>query len=106
MTMPTMAVLRAMLERPAEPMYGLEICEAAELASGTIHPILARLEGVGWLESYWEDIDPRKEGRPRRRYYRFTSDGAEMARDALARAHRTRKRASALQLGLAGGDTR
>ena len=27
-------------------------------ASGTIHPILGRLEGLGWLESHWEDIMP------------------------------------------------
>ena len=29
-----------------------------------MHPILARLEGVGWLTSRWEDIDPSVEGRP------------------------------------------
>ncbi len=106
MTTPTKAVLRAMLERPTEPMYGLEICEAADLASGTIHPILARLEGAGWLESFWEDIDPSKEGRPKRRYYRFSPDGAELARDALARAYQARNRTGALRPGLAGGDVR
>jgi len=78
-----------MLVEPAGEMYGLEICSAAGLASGTIHPILARLEHVGWLESRWEDVDPREEGRPRRRYYRFSRDGAERARIALARAYQT-----------------
>ena len=58
-------------------MYGLQICEASGLASGTIHPILARLEGLGWLKSRWEEADPREQGRPRRRYYRLTEDGAE-----------------------------
>ncbi|MEU1725110.1 helix-turn-helix transcriptional regulator [Nonomuraea sp. NPDC005692] len=86
MTMPTMLVLHALLEDPARAMYGLEIRSAAELPSGTIHPILARLEGFGWLESSWEELDPREEGRPRRRYYRFTSDGAQLARQALDRA--------------------
>lgn len=87
MTLPTQLVLRAVLEDPTREMYGLEICEAAGLASGTIHPILARLEGIGWLESRWEATDPRQEGRPRRRYYRLTPDGAEEARLALAQAH-------------------
>jgi PadR family transcriptional regulator PadR len=56
-------------------------------ASGTIHPILARLEGIGWLESRWEEIDPRVEGRPARRCYRLTPDGIQPARGALARAY-------------------
>jgi DNA-binding PadR family transcriptional regulator len=67
-------------------MYGLQICAEAGLPSGTIHPILARLESLGWVESHWEDIDTHTEGRPRRRYYSLTTDGAELARGALARA--------------------
>jgi hypothetical protein len=43
---------------------GLEICAAAGLASGTVHPILARLERLGWLESRWEDIDPARVAAP------------------------------------------
>ena len=39
----TQAVLRALLTDPTHEMYGLEICAQAELPSGTIHPILARL---------------------------------------------------------------
>jgi PadR family transcriptional regulator, regulatory protein PadR len=86
MTLPTQLVLRVMLDEPAREMYGLQICEAAGLPSGTIHPILARLERLGWLESRWEDASPREEGRPRRRYYYWSKDGAERARIALAQA--------------------
>lgn len=86
MTLPTQLVLRTLLADPAREMYGLEICAASGLASGTIHPILARFEGVGWLRSRFEDIDPHEQGRPRRRYYRLTQDGAEHARAALAKA--------------------
>jgi PadR family transcriptional regulator PadR len=86
MTLPTQLVLRVMLADPAQEMYGLQICEAAGLPSGTIHPILARLERLGWLESRWEDASPREEGRPRRRYYYWSKDGAERARIALAQA--------------------
>ena len=86
MTLPTQLVLRTLLTEPTQEMYGLQICTEAGLASGTIHPILARLERVGWLESRWEDISPREQGRPRRRYYRLTKDGAERARIAMAQA--------------------
>jgi PadR family transcriptional regulator len=87
MTIPTQLVLRSLLAEPAQEMYGLQICEAAGLPSGTIHPILARLENEhGWLTSRWEDVKPEAEGRPRRRYYRLTEDGAERARIALAQA--------------------
>ena len=57
MTLPTQRVLSVLLSAPAEEKYGLEISVESKLPSGTIHPILARLEGVGWLESRWEDID-------------------------------------------------
>jgi PadR family transcriptional regulator PadR len=88
MTIPTQLVLEVLLAEPERERYGLEIGDAAELRSGTVHPILVRLEGVGWLQSRWEDIDPRAEGRPPRRYYRLTADGARAAQAALARAHR------------------
>jgi PadR family transcriptional regulator PadR len=54
MTLPTQLVLRALLAEPTREMYGLQIREAAGLPSGTIHPILARFEELGWLESQWE----------------------------------------------------
>jgi len=91
MTIPTQLVLRVLLAEPAEERYGYEIGESAGLASGTVHPILARLEGAGWLESRWEDVDSRTAGRPARRYYRLTADGAQAAGEALARAHRPRR---------------
>ncbi|MFC6022243.1 PadR family transcriptional regulator [Plantactinospora solaniradicis] len=86
MTLPTQAVLRTLLEDPSHEFYGLELCAAAGLASGTIHPILARLESLGWLRSRWEELDPHEAGRPRRRYYSLTSDGAVQALRALAQA--------------------
>jgi PadR family transcriptional regulator, regulatory protein PadR len=85
MTLSTRMVLQALLDASGQEMYGLEICKAANLPSGTIHPILARLDRWGWLESSWEDIDPVKEGRPRRRYYHLNGTGAVAARAALDR---------------------
>jgi PadR family transcriptional regulator PadR len=88
MTIPTRLVLHALLKDPARELYGVEIGAEAGLPSGTVHPILARFEALRWLESRWEDIDPRVEGRPPRRYYRLTPAGATLAREALARAYR------------------
>jgi len=88
MTIPTQRVLEALLADAERELYGLEIGEVAGLRSGTVHPILARLEGIGWLTSRWEDVDASAEGRPARRYYRLTADGVVAARAALARAYR------------------
>lgn len=91
MTIPTQLVLRALLHDPGAELYGVEIGAAAGLPSGTVHPILARLEGIGWVTSQWEDIDPSVEGRPARRYYKIDAQGAEAARNALAMAYQARR---------------
>jgi PadR family transcriptional regulator PadR len=86
MTVQTLAVLKVFANAPAEDHFGLEICRAAGLPGGTIYPILARLEGAGWLTSTWEQIDPVAAGRRPRRFYRLTPSGAEQARQALTQA--------------------
>jgi PadR family transcriptional regulator PadR len=88
MTMPTQMVLRALLADPGAELYGSEIGDAAGLMSGTVHPILARLEAAGWVESRWEDAHPQVVGRPVRRYYRITATGVEQAHVALSRVRR------------------
>lgn len=95
MTAPTRAVLEVFLDDPDAPRYGLEIGSHAALPSGTVHPILARLEGLGWLDSGWEDVDPSVVGRPRRRFYRLTAMGATQAQEALAVADARRSRLTA-----------
>jgi PadR family transcriptional regulator len=92
MTEPTKLVLRALLEEPTREMYGLEVCKAVGLPPGTVHPILTRFEDLSWLESWFETVDPSEVGRPRRRYYRLTVDGAERARNALELARQSRPR--------------
>lgn len=102
MTIATLMVLRAMLDQPTQEIYGLELSAKAGLATGTIHPILGRLEAIGWVTSRWEDVEPASAGRPRRRYYRLSPDGAEQAREALARATTRVATAWRLRPGLAG----
>jgi PadR family transcriptional regulator, regulatory protein PadR len=91
MTIPTQLVLQALLSEPGREFYGAELGDAAGLPSGTVHPMLARLERVEWVSSRWEDIDPSEAGRPARRYYRLTATGAEHARAALARVAKQRR---------------
>jgi PadR family transcriptional regulator PadR len=92
MSAETLRVLGAMLEDPLAWHYGLGLSTAAKIASGTIYPILARLEKAEWLESKWEDDAPgEKEGRPRRRLYRLTGEGERRAMvelDEIARVAR------------------
>jgi len=93
MTLQVKTVLRSMLSEPSREWYGLELCDLTELPAGTMYPILARLEGCGWLESRWENsAEQAVAGRPPRRYYQFSQDGAEAARVALALSHRPKSR--------------
>ncbi|WP_205354784.1 PadR family transcriptional regulator [Embleya scabrispora] len=80
-------VLRVFVEDPQQPRYGMEIMHAAHLASGSLYPILARLEKAHWIVGSTEDIDPKKEGRPARRHYTMTGEGLQAARQALAELH-------------------
>jgi PadR family transcriptional regulator PadR len=94
MTLQTQMVLRQALLEPNREWYGLEMVQATCLPTGTVYPIITRLEQAGWITSRWETPAEQQaeEGhaRPRRRYYRLTEDGAENARLALAKAHANR----------------
>ncbi|QXJ19952.1 helix-turn-helix transcriptional regulator [Actinomadura graeca] len=91
MTMQTQMVLRQALLEPAREWYGLEMMQATGLPSGTVYPIITRLEQCGWITSHWEDPSEHEmQGRPRRRYYQLTQEGTEAARLALAKAHQNR----------------
>jgi PadR family transcriptional regulator PadR len=50
---------------------------------GTLYKALSRLEEFGLLTSRWEDA-AAAEGRPRRRLYELTRQGARVAEQALA----------------------
>jgi DNA-binding PadR family transcriptional regulator len=77
-------VLAAFLEDPEAERYGLELMRASGHPSGTLYPILLRLQNAGWVEAYWEEIDPVTAGRPARRYYRLTPDGRISAHTEIA----------------------
>jgi PadR family transcriptional regulator, regulatory protein PadR len=82
-TRQTERVLAALLRDAHGHRYGLQISREAGLKSGTLYPILARLEAADWVVSEWERIDPSAEGRRPRRYYRLTGEGRRIARAAV-----------------------
>jgi PadR family transcriptional regulator len=82
MTTQTLRVLGAFTTSQPDELSGAEIAKRTGLQSGTLYPILARLEDAEWLESKWEAGDPRELGRPRRRLYQLTGFGAKSARAA------------------------
>ena len=73
MTAPLQRVLRAFLEDPAAPRYGYDLMKAAGLPSGTLYPMLARLEDQKLVTSAWET--PQAGGERPRRYYQLTGEG-------------------------------
>jgi DNA-binding PadR family transcriptional regulator len=96
MTLQTQLVLGELMADPARRIHGFELCAATGLPSGTVYPILLRLERLGWLKSEWEEPDVHvPAGRPRRRYYRLSEDGAASARTALRAAEASRLKAAA-----------
>ena len=94
MTASVLKVVAALLADPAADRYGLQLMHDTGLPSGTLYPILTRLERAGWVESQWERIDPVAEGRPSRRYYRLTADGAAAARREVALMQQQMSRAA------------
>jgi PadR family transcriptional regulator, regulatory protein PadR len=86
LTGPLERVLRVLLADPAAPHYGYDLMKAARLPSGTLYPMLARLQQEGLVDSEWEDQRPDAGGRPPRKYYRLTAEGARVARLELAHA--------------------
>jgi len=66
--------------------HGFDLLDATGLPSGTVYPILRRLEAAGLVKSRWEPVTiARDEGRPPRRYYQLTGAGAEALHEALER---------------------
>jgi PadR family transcriptional regulator PadR len=82
MTGPLERVLRAFLEDASAPRYGYDLMKAARLPSGTLYPMLARLEDEKLVTSEWET--PTEDGQRPRKYYKLTGEGVRVARLDLA----------------------
>jgi PadR family transcriptional regulator, regulatory protein PadR len=80
----TLRVLEAFLDDPSAELAGADLHKRSRIASGTLYPILLRLESAGWFLSRWEAVDPASVGRPRRRLYRLTPVGLARASELFA----------------------
>ncbi|MFI1205608.1 PadR family transcriptional regulator [Streptomyces sp. NPDC020883] len=80
-TSATLEVMEVFLAA-GEGLHGFAVAQAAGRPTGSIYPILARMEEAGWLESHWESEHPDP-GRPRRRFYVLTPDGMADTRSVV-----------------------
>jgi DNA-binding PadR family transcriptional regulator len=76
------AVLSLLLEAGGEWRHGYDFVRSTAVKSGTLYPLLIRLEGQGYLEAQWQA--PATPGRPPRHAYRLTAAGTRFAREILA----------------------
>ncbi|HYI48334.1 MAG TPA: PadR family transcriptional regulator [Allosphingosinicella sp.] len=59
-------------------LHGYDLCHRGAVKSGTLYPLLIRLEEQGYLEAEWQA--PAQAGRPPRHAYRLTATGRALAR--------------------------
>jgi PadR family transcriptional regulator PadR len=71
-------VLAVLLDARGAWSHGYELASLAGVKSGTLYPLLIRLEGQGYLEAEWQQ--PPEGGRPPRHAYRLTASGVQLAR--------------------------
>ena len=71
-------VLAVLLDARGGWSHGYELARLAGLKSGTLYPLLIRLEAQGYLEAEWQP--PSEGGRPPRHAYRLTASGVQLAR--------------------------
>jgi PadR family transcriptional regulator, regulatory protein PadR len=72
------SLLAALAKAGADWRHGYDLARSTGLRSGTLYPLLIRLEGQGYLEAEWQP--PAAAGRPARHAYRLTASGRELAR--------------------------
>lgn len=72
----TRSVLAALSADPSAWRYGYDLAKETGLASGTLYPLLMRLERREFLTARWE---PPNEGRKARHVYRLTASGLDYA---------------------------
>ncbi|MDV6329602.1 PadR family transcriptional regulator [Asticcacaulis sp. 201] len=79
-----LTVLAALLAAGNNWCHGYELAKQANIKSGTLYPLLIRLESQGYLEAVWQEAT--ETGRPPRHAYRLTASGKQLARHTLGEA--------------------
>ena len=75
----TKTLLAALLLQPRAWHYGYELSKGTGLKSGTLYPLLIRLNDQGLLESKW--LEPETPGKPPRHAYKLSPSGLAFARE-------------------------
>ena len=78
----TSLLLSIMLESSAQWRHGYHLSQITGFKSGTLYPLLMRLEEQGFLASKWQDGE--RPGGPPRHVYRLTASGRVLARERRA----------------------
>ncbi len=73
--MQAVEILAVMVQDPTAEYYGLDLGKRVGVLTGTVYPLLRRLEDAGWLVSAEEEIDPAVAGRLHRRLYHSSDRG-------------------------------
>ena len=71
-------LLQALLAARGRWSHGYDLTSATGIKSGTLYPLLIRLEAEGLLEAEWQQ--PLANGRPPRHAYRLSVSGQRLAR--------------------------
>lgn len=79
---PARAILAFLSDAKRAWSHGYDLVRATGVKSGTVYPLLIRLEAEGYLEAQWQP--PAAPGRPPRHAYRLTAAGERFARTVLA----------------------
>ena len=79
---PARALLAVLLGARERWSYGYELASLTGIKSGTLYPLLIRLEAQGYLQAEWQP--PMVSGRPPRHAYRLTAAGRRLARGEIA----------------------
>ena len=78
------ALLAGLLAARDRWSHGYELSALTGIKSGTLYPLLIRLEADGFLEAEWQQ--PAASGRPPRHAYRLTAAGQRLAQAEAAGA--------------------
>ncbi len=70
-------ILAIMADAGSRWLHGYDLCRQGRVKSGTLYPLLIRLEEQGYLEAQWQA--PAEPGRPPRHAYRLTVTGRALA---------------------------
>ena len=84
LSLQALRILYFLFQNPSKEICGADMIKELDIASGSLYPILLRLEGQEFVESDWETVDPSEVKRPRRRLYKITSIGIKAAQEAVA----------------------